>query len=182
MTKKRHNLNEETGETNHNPSRHLPADNSEEDAPLGDVLDANTTLDVYVSSTGFVTELSDTVDAMDGASVEVVDIVNEADGTNIEWTIIEEATGQPNVDSIDRFVEINGIGPKVAEVLAQAGIRRFSELAETPVERIREILSSAGSHYRIYDATTWPEQAKLLAEGKLDELNALMATQRIGLA
>jgi predicted flap endonuclease-1-like 5' DNA nuclease len=152
----------------------------EEDEIVGYSIDENTTLDVIVSPLGYVTELSDTVDSMDGATTEVIDIVNQADGTDIELTRIEEPTDQPGVDSVDRFLEIKGIGPRVAELLMQAGIRQFSELAETPIERIREILSSAGSHYRIYDPSTWPQQAKLLADGKLDELNLMLATQRTG--
>ncbi|WP_077131597.1 helix-hairpin-helix domain-containing protein [Spirosoma montaniterrae] len=128
---------------------------SNDDEPAGDVLNSNTTYDIVVSPTGLITELSDTVDAMDGAEVEVVEIVNEADGTNIELTIIEEPTNQPGVTSVDRFIEIEGIGHKVAEMLTKAGILKFSQLAETPIERIREILAASGTFYRIYDATHW---------------------------
>ncbi len=129
----------------------------------GHVLDPNTTYDIIVSPTGFVTELSDTVDSMDGTDVEVVEIINEADGTDIELTIIEEPTGQPGVDSVDRFIEIDGIGPNVAAILANAGITKFSQLAETPVDRIREILAASGTFYRIHDATRWQEEARQLA-------------------
>ena len=146
-----------------------------ENEPVGDVLDNNTALDVFVSPTGYVTELTDTKDALDGATTEVIDIINEADGTNIELTIIEEPTDKPGVDSVDRFVQIKGIGPQVAELLIQAGIRQFSKLAETPVERLREILSAAGSHYRIYDPTTWPHQAKQLVDGQLTAINSSTA-------
>lgn len=143
----------------------------------GDMLDENTTLDVIISSTGYVTELSDTVDAMDGAKTEVIDIVNEADGTNIELTIIEEPTEKPGVDQVDRFVEIKGIGPKVAKLLMQAGIRKFSQLAETPIERIREILFAGGSHYRIYEPATWPQQAKQLAGNQTNTRSSSAAGQ-----
>ncbi|MBD2753562.1 hypothetical protein [Spirosoma validum] len=142
---------------------------------IGDVVDENTILDVIISPVGYITEVSDTVDSMDGAKTEVIDIVNKADGTDIELTIIEEPTDTPGVDHVDRFVEIKGIGPKVAELLMQAGIRQFSKLAETPVERIREILSAAGSHYRIYDPATWPQQAKQLADSKPKPLNSSIA-------
>ncbi|GAB3543799.1 hypothetical protein [Spirosoma fluminis] len=148
----------------------------------GHILDENTTLDVIVSPLGYVTELSDTVDSMDGATTEVIDIVNKADGTDIELTRIEEPTDQPGVDSVDRFVEIKGMGPRVAELLMQAGIRQFSQLAETPIERIREILSAAGAHYRIYDPTNWPQQAKELADSNFDDLSILLATQQAGKA
>lgn len=154
----------------HKSSRR-PTDDPFEEEPVGDVLDGNTTLDVFVSFTGYVTELTDTRDAMDGATTEVIDIINEADGTNIELTIIEEPTDKPGVDSIDRFVEIKGIGPQVAELLTKAGIKQFSKLAETPVERLREILSAAGAHYRIYDPTNWPHQAKQLADSQLKATN-----------
>ena len=152
--------------------KHHQLTDASEDELVGDVLDQNTALDVFVSPTGFVMELTDTVDAMDGARTEVIDIINEADGTNIELTIIEEPTDKPGVDSVDRFVEIKGIGPQVAELLNRAGIRQFSALAETPIERLREILSAAGSHYRIYDPTTWPHQAKQLADSQIKAITA----------
>ncbi|GAB4031460.1 hypothetical protein [Spirosoma jeollabukense] len=162
------------GQTTGDVSDHLrhnqAATHKPEADPIGDVLDENTTLDLIISPTGYVVELSDTVDSMDGVKTEVIDIISEADGTDIELTIIEEPTDKPGVDSVDRFVEIKGIGPKVADLLVQAGIRQFSKLAETPVERIREILSSAGSHYRIYDPSSWPQQAKQLADSKLTPL------------
>ena len=127
------------------------------------ILDPNTTYDIVVGPTGSVTEFSDTVDAMDGAETEVIEILNEADGTAIEVTVIEEPTDQPGLDSVDRFVHIEGVGPQVAGLLLGAGIRTFSQLAETPAERILEILSGAGTHYRIHDATNWKQQARQLA-------------------
>ncbi|SFD66062.1 hypothetical protein [Spirosoma endophyticum] len=166
MTKKGKTIGDVSDHLRHDQATtHKP-----EAEPVGDVLNENTTLDLIISPTGYVMELSDTVDSMDGAKTEVIDIISEADGTDIELTIIEEPTDKPGVDSVDRFVEIRGIGPKVANLLVQAGIRQFSKLAETPVERIREILSSAGSHYRIYDPSSWPQQAKQLADSKLTPL------------
>lgn len=165
----------------HVPSQPVP-DALSDSEPVGDQLDPNTTYDIIVSSAGSVTELSDTVDTMDGATVEVIDIVNQADGTNLELTIVEEPTDDPTVDSVDRFVEINGMGPQVAELLTRAGIRRFSQLAETPVERIREILSVAGMRYRIHDAEQWSEQAKQLVNGPSGKAGTPGATLRGGLA
>ena len=126
-------------------------------------LDPNTTFDIVANYNGTVTEFSDTVDAMDGAETEVIEIVNRADGTNIELTVIGEPTGQPGIDSVDRFVRIDGIGPQVAGLLMRAGIKKFSQLAETPAGKILEILSEAGTHYRIHDATHWQQQALQLS-------------------
>ncbi|GAB3511683.1 hypothetical protein GCM10027341_51550 [Spirosoma knui] len=176
--KKKPELNDTSPGLDHDQPRFLEDDTDS----AGHILDENTTLDVIVSPLGYVTELSDTVDSMDGATTEVIDIVNKADGTDIELTRIEEPTDQPGVDSVDRFVEIKGIGPRVAELLIQAGIKQFSQLAETPIERIREILSAAGAHYRIYDPTNWPAQAKELADSKFNDLSILLATQQAGKA
>ena len=73
----------------------------------------------------------------------------------------------------DDLKKIEGIGPKIAELLVSAGIPTFALLAETEAERIKEILTEAGSRYQMHDPTTWPEQAALAAADKWDELKAL---------
>ncbi|MCI0478069.1 MAG: HU family DNA-binding protein [Anaerolineales bacterium] len=70
----------------------------------------------------------------------------------------------------DDLVIIEGIGPKIAKAYNKAGILTFKQLAETPVEKLRQILSD---HQYPGDPTTWPQQAQLAAEGKMDELKQL---------
>jgi large subunit ribosomal protein L20 len=70
---------------------------------------------------------------------------------------------------------IEGIGPKIAELFIAAGIGTFAKLAATNVDKLREILTAAGSKFASHDPTSWPQQAKLAAEGKMDELKALQA-------
>lgn len=72
----------------------------------------------------------------------------------------------------DDLKKIEGIGPKIAELLNEGGINTFAELAATAVERIQEILDAAGPRYRVHNPTTWPQQSALAAEGKWDELKA----------
>ncbi len=60
---------------------------------------------------------------------------------------------------------IEGIGPKIAELLNAHGIYTFAELAETEVERLRQILQEAGPRYRLADPETWPAQARLAMKG-----------------
>jgi large subunit ribosomal protein L20 len=72
---------------------------------------------------------------------------------------------------VDDLIKIEGIGPKINTLLHEAGIHTFAELAQTDVERLREILLQAG--LRVNDPTTWPEQAALAAAGKWDELQTL---------
>lgn len=72
----------------------------------------------------------------------------------------------------DDLKKIEGIGPKIAELLIEGGISTFAQLAEAPVERVQEILDAAGPRYRIHDPSTWGKQAELAAAGKWDELKA----------
>jgi len=68
---------------------------------------------------------------------------------------------------------IEGIGPKIEEILHEAGINSFAALAAKDAEEIREILLAQGSRFKMFDPTTWPEQSQLAADGKMDELEAL---------
>lgn len=70
----------------------------------------------------------------------------------------------------DDLVILEGIGPKIGQALNKAGINTFKQLAETPVEKIHTILRQASLSA---DPTTWPEQARLAAAGKMDELKKL---------
>ncbi|MCH2192579.1 50S ribosomal protein L21 [Kordia sp.] len=67
----------------------------------------------------------------------------------------------------DDLKKIEGIGPKIASTLAEAGISTFAELAKTEPAKISEIISGVrGNHV----TDTWPVQAQLAADGKWDEL------------
>ena len=68
---------------------------------------------------------------------------------------------------------IEGIGPKIEEILHAAGIDSFATLATKTAEEIREILLAQGSRYKMHDPETWAEQAQLAADGKMDELETL---------
>ncbi len=73
----------------------------------------------------------------------------------------------------DDLTKIEGIGPKAAEVLQEAGIVSFAQLAESKAENIKEILEKSGGHFNAQDPTTWSEQAQLAADEKWDELKEL---------
>ena len=74
----------------------------------------------------------------------------------------------------DDFSYLTGIGNKVSSILRLAGIESFSQLADTDVDRIREILEEVNpSLLNITDPTTWPEQARLAAIGDWATLSAL---------
>jgi large subunit ribosomal protein L27 len=71
----------------------------------------------------------------------------------------------------DDFRKIEGIGPKIAELINNAGISTFTELAKTDVAKIKDILEEAGGRYKSHDPTTWPAQAEIAAAGDWDKLN-----------
>lgn len=77
---------------------------------------------------------------------------------------------KPTVVASDDFTKIEGIGPKISSLISAAGIATFAELANTPVEKLKTILSDAGSRFASHDPTTWPDQSKMAAEGKWEEL------------
>ena len=86
----------------------------------------------------------------------------EAKAAAPKKTAAKKATGKA-----DDLKKVEGIGPKIASTLVEAGISTFAELAKTDAAKISEIIADVrGNHV----TDTWPAQAKLAAEGKWDEL------------
>ncbi len=81
-----------------------------------------------------------------------------------------EAAAPVETTKPDDFKKIEGIGPKISELIANAGILTFAQLAETSADKIKEILTEAGSRYATHNPTTWPAQAKMAANGEWDAL------------
>jgi large subunit ribosomal protein L27 len=67
---------------------------------------------------------------------------------------------------------VEGIGPKIEELMHAAGITTWAELAEADLDKLNAILDEAGSRYRIHDPGTWAKQAQLANDGAWDELQA----------
>lgn len=72
--------------------------------------------------------------------------------------------------SQDDLTVVEGIGPKIQELLHNNDIKTWQRLSETSVQTLQEILHSAGERYRIHDPATWPKQAGMAHEGKWDLL------------
>ena len=76
----------------------------------------------------------------------------------------------PKKAKADDLKKIEGIGPKIAETLVAAGIAAYADLAKAKPAKISEIIADVrGNHV----PDTWPQQAKLAADGKWDELKDL---------
>jgi predicted flap endonuclease-1-like 5' DNA nuclease len=70
----------------------------------------------------------------------------------------------------DDLKRIEGIGPKIEQLLKAEGVETWAQLAETKVETLQGVLARAGERFRIHDPTSWPDQARLAAEGRWKEL------------
>jgi predicted flap endonuclease-1-like 5' DNA nuclease len=99
-----------------------------------------------------------------------IDPGHETDSKLEKWLVKK---GLLRAWKTDDLKAIEGIGPKIAELLHNAEIKTWRALADTSVARIQEILTAAGPNYSLADPATWPQQAGLAADGKWNELNAL---------
>ncbi|MFV0531985.1 MAG: 50S ribosomal protein L21 [Flavobacteriales bacterium] len=70
----------------------------------------------------------------------------------------------------DDLTKVEGIGPKVAELFIENGIKTFADLAKKSEKDLKAILTPKGGRYASMNPGTWSKQAKLASEGKWDEL------------
>jgi len=70
----------------------------------------------------------------------------------------------------DDLKKIEGIGPKISELMASNGYPTFALMGAAKPEDLKQILVDAGSRYQMHDPSSWPLQAQMAAEGKWDEL------------
>lgn len=63
----------------------------------------------------------------------------------------------------DDLTTLEGIGPKVARVLGQAGITTFDDLAQADSSEVQKVLDEAG--LQMMEPDGWIAQAKLAARG-----------------
>ncbi len=68
---------------------------------------------------------------------------------------------------------VEGIGPKIEELLNKDGISTWNQLAKAPVSRLQTILKNGGDRFLLHKPDTWSKQALLAYEGKWNELKNL---------
>ena len=99
--------------------------------------------------------------------------------------VVEETTpaaAEPKAKSAkgDDLKIIEGIGPKIAELLVADGINSFEALANASQEQLHAVLEKGGSRYKMHDPGTWPQQAALASKGEWDALKALQESLKGG--
>lgn len=91
----------------------------------------------------------------------------------------DEAEAAPTQEMLPTFgmpedlKEIEGIGPKIEGILKEAGIKDWHDLAKTSLDELKSVLAAHNGRFRYNDPSTWAQQAKLLSEGKFEDLRLL---------
>ena len=81
--------------------------------------------------------------------------------------LIGQKAGKDDIEIIE------GIGPKIAAVLAAGGISTFAQLASTKADDMTAMLKASGGRFSLANPASWAEQAALLRDGKMAEFKKL---------
>ena len=73
----------------------------------------------------------------------------------------------------DDLKKIEGIGPKIAKLLNEAGIKSFAQLGSAKKATLQSVLDKAGPRFKMHNPTTWAKQGKLAAKGEWTKLEKL---------
>ena len=68
---------------------------------------------------------------------------------------------------------IEGIGPAIEKLLNAKNISTYKELADSKIEAIQEILTDGGLRFAMHSPETWPMQAQLLFENRMEDFKKL---------
>ncbi len=105
----------------------------------------------------------------------------KATGSSASEKSSDTATGISNDEEITTSIDnksddlkiIEGIGPKMAEIFVAAGVTTFQQMADKSPEELKAILDESEGNFNTASTETWPEQAKLAADGNFEELKEL---------
>ena len=100
----------------------------------------------------------------------IVDRREVTESTRTKVTGKSKSSGKIQKDDLTK---IEGIGPKIAEILNNNGVYTFRELADTRSKTIKDWLEEAGPRFKMHDPGSWPKQSYLAANGKWKALQKL---------
>jgi preprotein translocase subunit YajC len=93
--------------------------------------------------------------------------------------VAAEPLKPPDMIKPDDLKIIEGIGPKISDVLQKAGVTTFAHLAKAEVSHLEQILNDAGIT-GLANPATWPEQATLAEAGDMEALQKLQDSLKGG--
>ena len=107
-------------------------------------------------------------------SAQIIEEHAQTDEQKVKEEVVEETIlAEP-----DDLTRIEGIGPKINQLLGSAGISTYAQLADTDTDLIVSKLDEAGITFA--DPGTWPDQARLASDGKWEELERLQDSLKGG--
>ena len=77
---------------------------------------------------------------------------------------------KPQKSGKDDLTVIEGIGPKISQLLIADGIETFRQLEKTEVSDIQKILDDAGPSFKLAKPESWPKQSGLCVAQDWQEL------------
>lgn len=103
-------------------------------------------------------------DASDAAKGTAGAIAGAAAGA-VGSTAARTDDGKP-----DDLKKLEGIGPKIEQLLHGAGIKTFAQLATQERDTLKTILEAGGNRFKMHEPKSWPYQAELAAKGDWERL------------
>ncbi len=70
----------------------------------------------------------------------------------------------------DDLTIVEGIGPKIEELVKNAGIKNLKDLSNSNLDTLRDILKGGGERFAMHDPSSWIDQASLARDGRWAEL------------
>lgn len=160
------------------------------DAPEGQEIAGTVHLEASTPTLESETELADLDDTLDASTVsvptpvfiapvpeEVSPTTDASDTTKKKKPAAKDQEETPIVVAVnkgprDDLKIVEGIGPKIEELLFNAGVTTYGQLSATSVQQLKNILADAGPRFSMHDPGTWPAQSLLAANGEWAELKS----------
>ncbi len=124
--------------------------------------------DVVETPTEVVEEEKPAEEVVEEETSTAEEVVEEETPTE---EVVEEEAVADSPATPDSLKKLEGIGPKVEQILNEAGITTYAELAKSDAEKLRGILADA--KLQMMNPDSWAEQAGFAAKGEWDALEKL---------
>ena len=72
--------------------------------------------------------------------------------------------------STDDLKIVEGVGPKIEELLKSHGVHNWKELSKSNTQSLKDILKKGGDRFAMHDPASWADQAALAVDGKWSDL------------
>lgn len=145
-----------------------------------EMLAKETTIAIESASDEIPKEVMDISDLEVSIEEKITDVEEVADGIVLGSRSMEEVAEENTTEAADEEIPvanpfakykendlkvIEGIGPKISEVLTKAGIDTWQKVADSKAEDLKKILAAAGHRFKIHNPSTWPQQADFAVKG-----------------